>query len=70
MVGPGAQLCTLLEVAVLGLGTSTLVTKTDLYTEDRGRQVPMDLEHVYLSTHTPSPPAAKPRRGLIRELGI
>ena len=45
VVGPGAQLCTLLEVWVLGVGMSTLDTTTFLYAEDRGLQVPMTLEH-------------------------
>ena len=45
VVGPGAQFCTLLEVWVLGVGMSTLGAQTTLYTEDRGLQVPMDLEH-------------------------
>ena len=45
VVGLGAQLCTLLEVWVLGVGMSTLDTTTFLYTEDRGFQVPMTLEH-------------------------
>jgi hypothetical protein len=46
VVGPGAQLCTLLEVWVLGVGMSTLDAQTSLYVEDRGIQVPMVLEHV------------------------
>ena len=45
VVGPGAQLCTLLEVWVLGVGMSTLDAQTSLYAEDRGIQVPMVLEH-------------------------
>ena len=45
MVGPGAQLCTLLEVWVLGVGMSTLDAQTSLYVEDRGLQVPMALDH-------------------------
>ena len=45
VVGPGAQLCTLLEVWVLGVGMSTLGAQTSLYAEDRGLQVPMALEH-------------------------
>ena len=45
VVGPGAQLCTLLEVWVLGVGMSTVDTTTFLYAEDRGLQVPMTLEH-------------------------
>ena len=45
VVGPGAQLCALLEVWVLGVGMLTLDTKTSLYSEDRGLQVPMTLEH-------------------------
>ena len=45
VVGPGAQLCTLLEVWALGVGMSTLGAQTVLYTEDRGLQVPMSLEH-------------------------
>ena len=39
----GAQLCTLLEVWVLGVGMLTLDTTTFLYAEDRGLQVPMTL---------------------------
>ncbi len=45
VVGPGAQLCTLLEVWVLGVGMSTLDAQTALYAEDRGLQLPMTLEH-------------------------
>ena len=45
VVGLGAQLCTLLEVWVLGVGMSTLGAQTSLYAEDRGIQVPMTLEH-------------------------
>ena len=45
VVGPGVHLCTLLEVWVLGVGMSTLGTQTALYTEDRGFQVPMTLDH-------------------------
>ena len=45
VVGPGTQLCTLLEVWVLGVGMSTLDAQTALYAEDRGLQVPMALEH-------------------------
>ena len=45
VVGSGAQLCTLLEVWVLGVGMSTFVAQTALYVEDRGLQVPMTLEH-------------------------
>ena len=41
VVGPGTQLCTLLEGWVLGVGMSTLGAQTALYTEDRGLQVPM-----------------------------
>jgi hypothetical protein len=44
-VGPGAKLCTLLEVWVLGVGMSTLGAQTALYTEYRGPPVPMTLEH-------------------------
>ena len=45
VVGLGSQFCTLLEVWVLGVGMSTLDPQTSLYTEDRGIQVPMSLEH-------------------------
>ena len=45
VVGPGAQLCTLLEVWVLGVVMSTHDVQTSLYAEDRGLQVPMTLEH-------------------------
>ena len=45
VVGSGAQLCTLLEVWVLGVGMSTLDSQTALYAEDRGLQVPIGLEH-------------------------
>ena len=45
VVGPWAQLCTLLEVLVLGVGMSTFDAQTGLYAEDRGLQVPMTLEH-------------------------
>jgi hypothetical protein len=45
VVGPGAHLCRLLEVWVLGVGMSTLGAQTSLYAEDRGIQVPMALEH-------------------------
>ena len=41
VVGPGAQLCTLLEGWVLGVGMSTLGAQAALYAEDRGLQVPM-----------------------------
>jgi hypothetical protein len=47
VVGPGAQLCTLLEVWVLGVGMSTLGVDIGLYVEDRGFQVPMALDHVF-----------------------
>ncbi len=46
VVGPGAQLCTLLEVWVLGVRMSTLGAQTTLYDEDRGHQVPITLEYV------------------------
>ncbi len=45
MVGLGTQLCTLIDVWVLGVEMSTLDAKTSLYTEARGLQVPMTLEH-------------------------
>ena len=45
VVGLGAQFCTLSEVWVLGVGMSTLGAQTSSYTEDRGIQVPMTLEH-------------------------
>ena len=41
VVEPGAQLCTLLEVWILGVGMSTLGAQTALYAEDRGLQVPI-----------------------------
>ncbi len=41
VVGPGTQMCTLLEGWVLGVGMSTLDAQTALYAEDRGLQVPM-----------------------------
>ena len=44
-MGLGSQFCTLLEVWVLGVGMSTLGAQTSLYTEDRGIQVPMTLDH-------------------------
>ncbi len=44
-MGLGTQLCTLLEVWVLEVGMSTLDAQTSLYSEDRGIQVPMPLEH-------------------------
>ena len=44
VVGLGAQLCTLLEVWVLGVGMSTLHAQTALYAEERGLQVPMVME--------------------------
>ena len=43
--GPGVHLCTPEEVWALGVGMSTLGAQTVLYTEDRGLQVPMSLEH-------------------------
>ena len=46
-----AQLCTLLEVWVLGVGMLTLDTTTFLYAEDRGLQVPMTLEHDKTSSY-------------------
>ena len=45
VVGLGTPICTLLEVWVLGVGMSTLDAQTGLYTEDRGFQVPMTLDH-------------------------
>jgi hypothetical protein len=45
-LGPGAHLCTLLEVWVLGVGMSTLAEQTTLYVEDRGFcLVPVTLDH-------------------------
>jgi hypothetical protein len=45
VVGPGAHLCTLLELWVLGVGMSTFGAQTALYAVYRGFQVPMVLEH-------------------------
>ena len=48
VVGPGAQLCELLEVWVLGVVFKSgcrRLTRKRLYAEDRGLQVPMALEH-------------------------
>ncbi len=67
VVGPGAQLCTLLEVWVLGVGMSTLGAQTDVR---RGSGAPSTDGPGALSSIAPSPPAAKPRRGLIRGSGI
>jgi hypothetical protein len=43
VVGLGSQFCTQLEVWVLGV--SIIGSQTSLYSEDRGLQVPMSLEH-------------------------
>ena len=61
MVGLGAQLCTLLEVWVLGVGMSTLGAQTALYAEDRGLQVPMTLEHGPVTSSGKSAPGPDPR---------
>ncbi len=61
VVGPGAQLCTLLEVWVLGVGMSTLGAQTALYAEYRGLQVPMDLEHGPVTSIGKSAPGPDPR---------
>ena len=61
VVGPGAQICTLLEVGVLGVGMSTLVAQTALYAEDRGLQVPMALEHGPVTSSGKAAPGPDPR---------
>ncbi len=61
MVGPGAQLCTLLEVWVLGVGMSTPGAQTALYAEDRGLQVPMALEHGPVTSSGKAAPGPDPR---------
>jgi hypothetical protein len=48
VVGLRAQFCTLLKVGGLGVRMLTLDTKTSLYVEDMGLQVPMVLEHDYI----------------------
>jgi hypothetical protein len=53
VVGPGSQICTLLEVWVLGVGMSTLDAQMGLYAEDRGLQVPMSLEHFQIDMFRP-----------------
>jgi hypothetical protein len=45
------RICSLGGVGGLGIRTLTLDTETSLYTEDRGLQVPMVLEHDYIQ-HT------------------
>jgi hypothetical protein len=64
VVGPGAQLCTLLEVRVLGVGMSTLDAQTVCTARIGGSKYrcPWSM--------APSPPAANPRRGLIRGSGV
>ena len=57
VVGLGSQLCTQLEVWVLGVGMSTLGAQTALYAEDRGLQVPMSLKY------GPVPSSGKPAPG-------
>jgi hypothetical protein len=54
VVGLRAQFCTVRGVGGLGIRMLTLDTKTSLYAEDRGLQVPMVLEHDYIP-HTYNP---------------
>ncbi len=61
VVVPGAQLCTLLEVWVLGVGMSTLGVQTALYAEYRGLQVPMTLEHGPVTSRGKSTSGPDPR---------
>jgi hypothetical protein len=42
VVGLGAQICTLLEVWVLGVGMSTFDAQTSLYAEDRRTETSTD----------------------------
>jgi len=58
-VEPGAQLCTLLEVWVLGVGMSTLGAR--LYAEDRGLQFPMALKHGPVTSSDKAAPGPDPR---------
>jgi hypothetical protein len=46
VVGPGAQLCTLLRGVGSGSRDVDAWRANGLYAEDRGLQVPMALEHV------------------------
>jgi hypothetical protein len=55
------QVCTLLEVWVLGVGMSTLGAQTALYTEDRTLQVPMVLDHGPVTSSGKSAPGPDPR---------
>jgi hypothetical protein len=61
VVGPGTQLCTLLEVWVLGVGMSTLGAQTTLYAEDRGLQVPMTVDHFPVTSSGKAVPGPDPR---------
>jgi hypothetical protein len=47
VVGPGAQLCTLLRGVGSGSRDVDAWRANGLYAEDRGLQVPMALEHVF-----------------------
>ena len=46
--GGGTVLHTVRGVGGMGIGMLTIDTKTSLYTEDRGLQVPMVLDHDYI----------------------
>jgi hypothetical protein len=61
VVGPGAQLCAVLEVWVLGVGMSTLGTQKRMYAEYRGLQVPMTLEHAPVTSNDKSVSGPDPR---------
>jgi hypothetical protein len=61
VVGPGTQICTLLEVWVLGVGMSTLGAQTAPYAEDRGIQVPMTLDHRPVTSSGKAAPGPDPR---------
>jgi hypothetical protein len=61
VVGPGAQLCTLLEVWVLGVWMSTFGAQTALYAEYWGLQVPMGLKHGPVTSSDKSAPGSDPR---------
>jgi hypothetical protein len=61
VVGPGAQLCTLLEVWVLGVGMSTLDAQTVCTPRIGDSQVPMTLEHDPVTSNNKTAPGPDPR---------
>ncbi len=60
VVKPGSQLCTLLEVWVLGVGMSTLDAQTTV-SRVSGLRVPMALEHGPVTSSGKSAPGSDPR---------